>query len=328
MADEFDGYVENVIARAKKYIDVNKNPGPGVYNRLAASTDTDTKPMSNEEITTFLTQDPHPYDSQEIRAAVKRILQEKLDKTQPAPDGQDRNVTYLAGAYGSRQLLEEMAKNPQSDEIAEMKGLLATSVSWNFDELKRLLHETANINLKPYGEQPYEQYAKWRGLLSGIDNELADIATNKRLHYAIDNSMTPRDETEKQKTLAGLDRDRAEGKHPHVFAVALTPQEAREEVQKQSIGATGEEAESTARRFQAAFNDIKQHAPDVTLVDKSGKVIYKQRNGMLVNIDVNAMGAWIKSFENGVSVPNVEPGTLTPPKTPQLGGDGGRRHGS
>lgn len=322
MVDEFDTYVDNVVARAKRYIDANKNPAPGTYNRLAATTDADTKLMSDSDITTFLTQDSHPYDSQEIRAAVERILHEKLDQAQSAPEGQDRNVTYLAGAYGSRQLLEDMAKNPQSEEIAEMKGLLATSVSWNFDELKQLLHKTADINLKPYGEPPYEQYAKWRGLLSGIDTELADIATNKRLHYVIDNSMTPRDDGEKQKTLAGIDRDRAAGKHLHIFAVALTPQEARDEVQKQGIGATPEEAESTARRFQSVFNDIKEHAPDVTLVDRSGKVIYKQRGGELKYIDAEAMGAWRKSFENEVTAPNVEPGTLTPPKTPQNGGGG------
>jgi hypothetical protein len=306
--DEVKTHVDNAIERAKKFVERNTATG-----KLNPTLDADTTPMTTTAIGEFFAQTPHPYDDPKIRAAVGNIITSILNGAQPAGEGEAQNVTYLSGAYGSRGLLEALAQTPQTDKstdgqtneektISELKKQLDNSAQWNFDTLKKRLHEEAGISLKPHGTPPYDQYGKWRGLLSGIDTELAAIAAEKKLPYVIDNSLAPLGNTEKDNIIRDLGRDSGPGKNLQVFAVALTPEEAVAEVKRQNVGASLLEAEHTARNFHDYFNVMEDSTPNLTLVNKEGKVIFKKQNEHLRIYALNDLGQWNKAFDT----PNMD----------------------
>jgi len=269
-------YVDAAITKAQQYIADNASSVSEPGGRLAGKDAQETA-----EIKTFL--ESHPYDNATIREVVGKILADATENVVPA-EGK-RAITYLSGPIGSKNMLMGAVADTSinTPEFNELREALQNSVKSDFQQHKQ--------QFSKYSGQPVEPYAKWRGLLSGIDQTLVDIARDRNLNVAIDSTMVPTSEAEETQIINVLEKSKESG-NPALFAVALTPEEARAEAKKQNISET--EAETTARQFPAFFAQICEHVPDVTLLDKNLNVLYKQKNSQLVEFKANEIVAWIK----------------------------------
>jgi hypothetical protein len=180
-----------------------------------------------------------------------------------------RNITYLAGALGSKKLLREAAKEgAKSSEMQELHDLVAVSAESDFATHKRKFRDKANISPVPY--------AQIRPMMHGINIALRQAAEDNNLNIALDDTLAFPD---KERLEAGKQRLKVEkeSSNLHVYAVALTPQQAYAAATNQSLSMGADEAEKSARNFARAFDAICEVAPNVTLVDKDGQVLYKKR---------------------------------------------------
>ncbi|MDE3015970.1 MAG: hypothetical protein KGI29_03505 [Pseudomonadota bacterium] len=315
-----DIYVDRTIQKAKQYVADNWDTLDEKGGKLAGRDEQETAAIKK-----FLESDPHPYDADNVRNAVRRILGEAVEHMQPV--GVKRNVTYLAGPIGSKHILmDAVNKRTVSTEIDELRELLQTSIISDFAALKKKFADYSGESVESYGkwrgllagisyalqslaeffqgmlfkknpaepdEEPLKPYGKWRGLLSGMDQELARISREHHFHVVVDNTLAPRHPAEREEMFRHLMEDAANNKI-RVFAVALTPEEAKAKARE--FGISEMEAEKTARDFQSAFRDICQHVPDVTLLDKDLNVIFKQHDSRPQALEESKMALWQKSF--------------------------------
>lgn len=131
--------------------------------------------------------------------------------------------------------------------------------------------------------------AKWRPLLSGIDQAVQKVAEDKRLSQINDSTWALSKNDNKKADLAYLEQ---QGKNNalHMYAVALTPAQSAVEAKKMDI--SEDVAHKNARDFYETFPDLKAAIPNVTLIDKEGAVIYQQKDGKETQRDAMKMAMW------------------------------------
>ncbi|MFO0389776.1 MAG: hypothetical protein ACK502_08695 [Alphaproteobacteria bacterium] len=293
MQDNPDKYVDYALAQAQTYIDQYKNSP-----RLAGKTQEETS-----DIREFL--ESKPYDNEKVRAAVKDIITDSLSGKTAAEKGKKPDVIYLSGALGANNLLRGMAVKEGVEVGAELKTALDGSVQSDFAAYK------AAVSTKLLDGGKIEPYAKYRPLLSGVDQAVQKAAEDMRLNQVVDNTMALAD-NEVQGGLAHLTKQ-AEGNNLRMYAVALTPEQSKAEAKK--LGMDEKEAERTARDFRRSFPSLMSTVPNLTMVDKEGTVIYQQVDGKETRRDSLKMAAWAAGFKDGASQSEVvAPPAGLPPK--------------
>src|SRR5690606_36163066 len=117
-------------------------------------------------------------------AAVKEMIRDRIEGMQAAGEGQKPAIIHLAGPLGSNQLLRGMADSQEGQPAIgkELKEALDHSVQSDFGTYK------AQLSAKLLDGQPVEPYAKWRGLLSGVDQAVQKMAEDKKLNQVVDNT--------------------------------------------------------------------------------------------------------------------------------------------
>lgn len=244
------------------------------------------------EILTYLAADP--FKGQAARDTIRGILEKLLDDvTLPAsPSTAGRDVVYLAGPKGSKDLLVAAAKEGKAPEI---KAFLDRPDMFNgdFSRFKKLFKESQTLFPDKTKEEPY---GKWRPVVSGVDNAMMKLCADHGISQIVDNCMAPVSRVhydiaiQKYRALVANAQDQGTKARTHLFAVALTPAQAVEEAAK--IGVTRAEAEQDAKNFATFFPKLTEEFNNITLYDREMHVIYQQREGKPINIDPPAMAAW------------------------------------
>lgn len=293
MQDNPDKYVDYALVQAQAYIDQYKNSP-----RLAGATAEETA-----KIRQFL--ESKPYDNDKVRGAVAEIISERISGKTAAEEGKKPDVIYLSGALGANNLLRGMAGKEGAEVGQELKTALDSSVQSDFAAYKAVVSE------KLLDGGKIEPYAKYRPLLSGVDQAVQKAAEEMRLNQVVDNTMALAD-NEVQGGLAHLTKQ-AEANNLRMYAVALTPEQSKAEAAK--LGMDEKEAERTARDFRRSFPDLMKTVPNITMVDKEGAVIYQQVDGKETRRDKVKMEVWSAGFKYGASQgEGVAPPTGLPPK--------------
>ncbi len=295
-----DKYVEFALAQAAAYIGQNKY----------ASNMQGKTPEETVEIQAFL--DSKPYDNDKVRAAVKEMIEDRLAGKMPASDGAKPTITYLAGPLGSKQMLQDMAGKESAEVGPEVKAALDGAVFSDFTAYKTM------VSTKLLDGGKVEPYAKYRPLLSGVDQAVQAAAAEMKYNQVIDNTMALADE----KVQGGLAHLKAQAKNNslRMYAVALSPAQSKAEAAK--LGMSEAEAEASARNFRRSFPGLLNTVPNVTLVDREGAIIYQQLDGTETRRDKVKMEVWAGAFREGLP-PLRREGDAPSSGLPPMPGSGG-----
>ncbi|MDX1974335.1 MAG: hypothetical protein SFT92_01525 [Rickettsiales bacterium] len=277
--------VANIIATAQTYI--NTHLGKEGDTRLLGNT-----PEETQEVATFLRN--QPYQDNATLLAVSNIVKNTVDVFPPAGEMQPI-VTYLGGAYGSKDILHAQAQSNASPTFKELKQLMSQSASIDFSQLKRSLEN--QTGMKP------EPYAKWRPLFHGIDMQLHELALNAKRNVVVDNALAPinHDETMHMLTVLAQDEQKAQLR---LYAVALTPNQAEALARAQNKSERDiAEAGESARNFCRFFMKNKDSFPHVTLVDSNGQVLYQHTPGRdKAHLQTQEYVSWVKECGAAVTM--------------------------
>lgn len=274
-----DRLIADAVARANAYLEKNKAV------LLAAIPDE----AERAEVQAILDQG---YDgNKKLTAAVAAIITHFVDGKNPNKSDDGRHVTYVAGANPSKQLLLEAVHAGGTDNpaINALRATLQTGVQFDFQEAKKKFTELTGENLDGHN------YAKFRGLFSGMDQVIAAYAKNHNLDMIRDNTLAISDPAARERVINGM---QAEGGKLRMVAIALTPEEAETQAPRFGIGA--KEAATNAERFAAFFPEMIEKLPnmDITLLDKDLKPIFVRINGNVIVNDEVAMAYWSCSSVN------------------------------
>lgn len=206
-------------------------------------------------------------------AAMKKVLHEALENGQKP---QQRTVTFVAGPYGSKNMLITASENPGDREVPKaVAEASANAAFFNFTKAK----DTLSAELQTDVNANYD--AIWRPLVSGMDRTVGTYTRDVGMNLMVDNSLAANGGS-KEHMLNRLKEEREAhgGSKVQVFAVALTPEESVAITAPLNI--KQEQAITSAKDFAAGFEELKKHVSDITLVDKDMNPIYVQRDGVAV----------------------------------------------
>ncbi len=209
------------------------------------------------------------------------------NSTTAAKSDRKRNVTYLAGGLGSKDILRYLMQvSEEIPEIEELKNLDQNSALLDFKQFKTEFNKHSAIPLEPYG--------KIRPLMHGINMALRQIAEENNVDTIQDRNLIAVEKEEYDTIKRDLAREQKTGEL-NIFAIALTPEQAIKTAVTYNY--SPEEAENTVRKFYETYRDfLKENAKNLTLFDVNGNVIFKKRDEE-VTIDADALGKWQRSFE-------------------------------
>ncbi len=269
-----DKYVDIAFNAAKKYIVDYKDSG---------RFDSDNP---NEKATIDDFHARINADDPTLRAAILSVITDLSRDAQSVKQNTGkREITYLAGALGAKDILLGLSNDTaqSSLEIGELRDLKKRSIQLDFSQFKKKLTEYSLESCEPYG--------KVRPIMHGIDMALHQIAEDNGLNIMRDNNLKSH-----TSVMENLTKEQESGKL-NIFAVALTPEEAKKAAEKSGLSVIAGEAEETARNFNEAYKALVDNIKNLTLLDRSGKVLLKKRDGNILNIDEAGLGTWQKSFE-------------------------------
>src|SRR5262249_33297534 len=118
-----------------------------------------------------------------LREAVSKTLDDLMPFSEGSGKSQGkRNITYLAGALGSKDILKGFVNNSDTKpEFAELRELMDKSIVLDFAEFKK--------KFSKHSGKPVEPYDDIRPLMSGIDVVLRRIIKEQELNVVIDNNL-------------------------------------------------------------------------------------------------------------------------------------------
>lgn len=258
----YEKYIESALSHAADYITLYRDS-----DKLKGKDDAETK-----AIHAFL--DSDAYQQEHVRAFLRGQLEAAIKDKKPIDDNEQRKVIYLAGPYGAKPILMDAVRDPLNvqPEIMALRHDLASAVVNDFAALK----EAVSTQLEDGKEWAY---AKWRPLLFGLDNAIAELARDKRLHFVMDNSLAYTPQKGQENVVKDFKEQKAEGCKLEVLAVALTPEEAEEKAKKIKNPPRPGEAAQSALQFSDRFNEVCRHVPNVTLFDEHLNVLYSKKKG-------------------------------------------------
>ena len=240
-------YVERALLAANDYIARMKD-----HAKLAGAT-----PEETAQIRAFL--ESNPYDNEKIRGAVEAIISDAVKDAEPVRG--KRSVIFLAGAPGSKQLLQAAMENSSQPAVKEMRRAVEGAVQVDFQQMKTDFKRLSGESLEPY--------AKWRPLFSGIDTAINQLCFDHNLSVVNDNTLVPltqREAEHMKQFIEGLgDIDKK------LFAVMLSPEQAAQEARK--LGISEDEARAAAKGFYGGLSKLSELVPDMTLFDRDFKAM-------------------------------------------------------
>lgn len=290
-----DPYVDYAVEYANKYYPQTIQTGG--LARVAGKDEAETAAILD-----YL--EKKNFGDADSRAAIRAVLDELIAGIEvPAnPEAVSRDVVYFSGSKGSRQLLVKAAEEGLAPEVQAVLDN-PKIFDGNFGRYKKLFlkHQAMFAGEEPYG--------KWRGIISGIDNGMKKFCPENGVGQIIDNAGAPVSEEGARESVAQFRRLANDGKGSkaklHMFAIALTPEQAVEEAKK--IGVSEEEARQDAHNFAAFFPTLQREFDDITLYNRDMQVIYKQVDHQARDIDPNAMRVWKESVGANVGLMTIPP---------------------